>query len=159
MTFGPSALARRSSNLSSLSAVGVSLSLDSSRLEVLSVEECLHLLGTAKVGRVVLSIGALPVALPVNYMLVEGCILFFTGIGSKLGAAARNTVVGFEVDRIDESAQSGWSVLAVGPASEVLDAGMVEMAEDSGLRAWAAGDRSHLIRVDPRRITGRRVSS
>jgi nitroimidazol reductase NimA-like FMN-containing flavoprotein (pyridoxamine 5'-phosphate oxidase superfamily) len=125
---------------------------------VLPVEECRQLLGTAKVGRVVLSIGALPAALPVNYLLVGDSIQFFTGTGSKLDADARNTVVGFEVDRIDEESQTGWSVLAVGPAAELTDPQAIDKARKSGLRPWAADRRNHLIRLDPQKLTGRRVS-
>jgi nitroimidazol reductase NimA-like FMN-containing flavoprotein (pyridoxamine 5'-phosphate oxidase superfamily) len=100
---------------------------------------------------------ALPAALPVNYRYLDGVILFFTGQGMKLHAALQNSVVGFEVDSIDEFRETGWSVLAVGHSSEVTDTERVTAARQAGLRPWAAGDRSRLISVTPEVITGRRL--
>jgi uncharacterized protein len=137
---------------------GVPLSTPTGRLEVLSDAECLELFTRTKVGRVVISMGALPAALPVNYRLIDGKIFFFTGQGMKLHAALQNSVVGFEVDSIDEDAETGWSVLAVGHASEVKDAVTVAAIQGAGLRPWAAGDRSRLISVVPQVISGRRLS-
>jgi len=137
---------------------GAPLSTPTGRLEVLSDAECLDLFIRAKVGRVVISMSALPAALPVNYRLIDGKIFFFTGQGMKLHAALQNSVVGFEVDSIDEDAETGWSVLAVGRASEVKDAVTVAAVQGAGLRPWAAGDRSRLISVVPEVISGRRLS-
>lgn len=129
------------------------------RLEVLSDHECLDLFARAKVGRVVISVSAMPVALPVNYRLVDGQIYFFTGQGMKLHAALQNAVIGFQVDSIDEEAETGWSVLAVGHASEVKDSATVAAIQRAGLRTWVDGDRSRLISVDPQVLSGRRLSA
>jgi uncharacterized protein len=76
-------------------------------LEILDERECLRLVGTARVGRVAISRGEVPVVLPVNYALVGGEIMFFTGIGSKLNAALQGRTVAFEVDDIDVDSESG----------------------------------------------------
>jgi nitroimidazol reductase NimA-like FMN-containing flavoprotein (pyridoxamine 5'-phosphate oxidase superfamily) len=134
------------------------LSAPTGRLEILSTDECLRLLAKANVGRVVLSMSALPAALPVNYQLVDGLILFFTAEGMKLFAALRNSVVGFEVDAIQEESETGWLVLAVGHAAEVTDTRAISTARQAGLRPWASADRSRLISIVPEIVTGRRLS-
>jgi nitroimidazol reductase NimA-like FMN-containing flavoprotein (pyridoxamine 5'-phosphate oxidase superfamily) len=45
-------------------------------LDAMSAEECRDLLSTVPIGRVVLSIDALPAALPVNYWLIDDAIVF-----------------------------------------------------------------------------------
>ena len=94
---------------------------DRNGLEVLSRAECLRLLGGARIGRVGLSMGALPAVLPVNFTLVDDAIVLRTAAGSKLDAALANSVVAFEVDSIDPMYHTGWSVLVQGVASEVVD--------------------------------------
>jgi len=85
-------------------------------LEVLSRSECLRLLATTPVGRVALSIGALPVVLPVNFALDGESVVFRTGPGSKLEAATRQAVVAFQADHVDLADETGWSVLLTGVA-------------------------------------------
>ncbi len=126
-------------------------------LEVLSDDECRALLKEASVGRVAISINALPAVLPVNYRLLGDSILFFTSPGMKLRSALANSVIGFEVDRIDEATETGWSVLVVGLASLVTDPDAVASAKRLGVRPWANGDRPHLIRLRTDFVSGRRI--
>jgi nitroimidazol reductase NimA-like FMN-containing flavoprotein (pyridoxamine 5'-phosphate oxidase superfamily) len=63
------------------------------RLETLDRDECLRLLATVPVGRIGLSIGALPAILPVNFAMVGSSIVIRTVVGSKLDAATRHAVV------------------------------------------------------------------
>ena len=88
-------------------------------LRPLSREECLLLLGREALGRVSVSIGALPLILPVNYSLFDGAIVLRTAQGTKLGAALAGTVVGFEIDGTDTGHTTGWSVLVIGHAREI----------------------------------------
>lgn len=81
------------------------------KLELLSRAQCLELMGTEAVGRIGVSIGALPVVLPVNYILVTEDVVFRTIPGTKLDAAARHAVVAFEVDKYAPDGSCGWSVL------------------------------------------------
>jgi nitroimidazol reductase NimA-like FMN-containing flavoprotein (pyridoxamine 5'-phosphate oxidase superfamily) len=90
-------------------------------LTELDREECLRLLASAQIGRVIYTEAAMPAAHPVNYLLDAEEIVFRTGGGDKLVAAARGSVVGFQVDDIDVARRSGWSVLGVGEAYEILD--------------------------------------
>src|SRR5262245_35950498 len=92
--------------------------VDRNGLEVLGREECLILLDRSTVGRVGLSIGALPTVLPVNFRLVDEHVVFRTGVGSKLDAATRGAVIAFEVDHVDPVSHTGWSVVVTGIAEE-----------------------------------------
>jgi nitroimidazol reductase NimA-like FMN-containing flavoprotein (pyridoxamine 5'-phosphate oxidase superfamily) len=126
-------------------------------LELLTEAECRALLSTESVGRVAVSVGALPAIFPVNFTVVDEDILFLTGEGLKLRAALKNTVVGFEVDSLDPALRYGWSVMVVGVAKEVLAAER-EGLEPVQITPWAGGDRSHLVRIHPEMISGRRVA-
>jgi nitroimidazol reductase NimA-like FMN-containing flavoprotein (pyridoxamine 5'-phosphate oxidase superfamily) len=119
--------------------------------------ECLRLLARGMIGRVVLTDSALPAAQPVTYLLDGEEVLFRTGGGSKLAAAAQGAVVAFEVDEIDPSTRQGWTVLGVGEAYEVLvPRRLAELAERMPA-PWAPGRTAHTIAVPLQRLTGRRL--
>lgn len=121
-------------------------------------DECLHLLAGDVVGRVIFTDSALPAAQPVNYVVDGDEVLFRTAGGSKLAAATRNVVVAFEVDDIDRSTSTGWSVLAVGQAYEVTDADRLARLGGAGPAPWIARRSAHLIAIPLVRLTGRRIS-
>jgi nitroimidazol reductase NimA-like FMN-containing flavoprotein (pyridoxamine 5'-phosphate oxidase superfamily) len=126
-------------------------------LEVLDEPEAMRLLAAGEVGRVGLTIGALPAIFPVNYRLVDGCIVFRSAPGSKLSAAARGTVVAFEVDDYSAADRSGWSVLVVGPSTVVEDVDMRFTALETGLSPYVDGPRGAVIRIDPTIVSARRI--
>jgi uncharacterized protein len=130
--------------------------LDRNGLEVVPRAECLHLLAEAHVGRIALSIGALPVVLPVNFAVLDDDILIRTALGTKLEAAATNAVVAFEVDSFDPIYHTGWSVLAQGIAKEVTDPVELERARRAPLVPWARND-GHYVRISTEVLSGRRV--
>jgi nitroimidazol reductase NimA-like FMN-containing flavoprotein (pyridoxamine 5'-phosphate oxidase superfamily) len=119
--------------------------------------ECLELLASCHVGRVAVSIGAVPAVFPVNYALMDGCIVFRTGAGTKLDAALRNAVVAFEVDDVDPLYHGGWSVLVVGLADEVRDPVSLRRAQALPLAPWAPGERQHVVVLRPEFVSGRRI--
>jgi hypothetical protein len=125
-------------------------------LELLTEEQCRALLRTEVVGRIAVSVGALPAIFPVNYTVVDDDIVFLTGEGVKLRSALENTVVGFEVDRLDPALNYGWSVLVVGVAKEVT-AGEREQLGPLRVSPWAGGDRTHMVRIHLEMISGRRI--
>ncbi len=127
-------------------------------LELLTERECRDLLETEQIGRIAISVGALPAIFPVNYRMVDGDIAFRTGEGMKHRAALRGSVVGFEVDRIDPVTRTGWSVMVVGLAREV-EVGDTVPPQYSGISPWAGGERTHIIRIHPEVISGRRIIS
>ena len=125
-------------------------------LEVLSEQECLQLLAHRAVGRVALTVGAMPAIFPVNYALLGHDVVFRTAPGTKLQAASMNAVVAFEVDEIDEAVQGGWSVLVVGVARE-LHGPEREAAAATGLEPWAPEGRDHVVAISLDMVSGRRV--
>lgn len=131
---------------------------DAVGLEVLSKAECYRLLGGASVGRIVFTEQALPAIQPVSYGMRGQSLVMRTTVGSKLAAATRNAVVAFEVDQFDnDHLRSGWSVVAVGHASEITDPTELSVARAMELRPWALDMSEHYIRVDVELISGRRV--
>jgi uncharacterized protein len=125
-------------------------------LEVLSDRECLQLLAGHSVGRVGLSVGALPVVLPVNYVVDGDQVVLRTGFGSKLSAAMRNAVVCLEVDDIDVVYHTGWSVLVTGTARELTGA-EAERASHLPLRPWSPTAGDHLVAISIELLSGRRI--
>ena len=78
--------------------------VDSAGFEVLDEEECYALLAGASLGRVGVTVGAMPAIFPVNFALVGHHVVFSTGLGTKLTAALAGSVVAFEADWADEAA-------------------------------------------------------
>jgi hypothetical protein len=126
-------------------------------LELLTEGQCLQLLTTGEVGRIALSIGAMPAIFPVNYRLIDGAILFRTSPGSKLSAATAGAVVAFEVDDFDTGRRTGWSVLVVGRAEVVHDLGITYKVLDAELLPMADGSRTAIVRIEPSFVSGRRI--
>lgn len=130
---------------------------EETELAELAPGECLRLLDGPVIGRVIFTAAALPAAQPVTFLLDGEEVIFRTRNGSKLAAASRNAVVGFEVDEIDTTTRTGWSVLGIGEAYEVLEPARLD---DLAVRLpdpWAPGHDSHIIAIPLQRLTGRRL--
>lgn len=133
------------------------MNVDSAGLHVLSRQECIDLLSSTPIGRIVFTDRALPAVQPVNFYLDGEDIVIRTGAGSKLAAATRRTVVAFEIDDFDAEARTGWSVTAVGHARAVSDVTEIARLSMLPLTAWAPGDRDHFIVMRAEQISGRRI--
>ena len=128
-------------------------------LEILTEDQCREFLGREGVGRVGITIAGLPVIMPVNYAMVDGDVVFRTGDGSKLHAASSGAIIAFEVDAFDAGEQAGWSVLAIGRSETIADAVEIERLVQHASATWAGGDRTHLVRLHPEMLSGRRIAS
>jgi nitroimidazol reductase NimA-like FMN-containing flavoprotein (pyridoxamine 5'-phosphate oxidase superfamily) len=126
-------------------------------LELLDESEAMRLLAQGEVGRVGVTIGAVPAILPVNYRLLDGCIVFRSSPGSKLAAAASEAIVAFEVDDYHAADRSGWSVLVVGRSEVVHDLDVTFAVLDAGLESFADGPRGAIVRITPTFVSGRRI--
>lgn len=133
------------------------MNADSARLRMLTEDESRDLLRAGKVGRVVVSMDAMPAAFPVNYVLIGADIYFRTAVGTKLSAAVNRTVVAFQVDDFDAAGTRGWSVLVVGAARLVSDPTERALLDAAGLYSWAVTEDSHYVAIGVERITGRRL--
>jgi nitroimidazol reductase NimA-like FMN-containing flavoprotein (pyridoxamine 5'-phosphate oxidase superfamily) len=130
-----------------------------SGLERLTREECVALLETSDVGRLVVAEGGRPLIFPVNYAMDGEAPVFRTAPGTKLWASARSPVA-FEVDAVDSETQTGWSVVVHGVAQEVTAFDRAELQKrvyGLPVHPWARGDKPVFVRVAPRLITGRRI--
>ena len=131
------------------------------RIEVLDRQECLRLLATQEIGRLVSIDHGQPHVVPVNYALDGDAIVFRTAMGTKVDAASRSQVA-FEVDDLCRADHSGWSVVVHGWAQEVTaldDRALVARVAELRMAAWADFDKPHVLRIVPHTITGRRVGS
>jgi len=126
-------------------------------LRVLSEDDCLRLLHTKTVGRLVYTTRALPAILPVTFALTGTRILIRTTPGAALESAVRDTVVAFQVDHIDSDTHTGWSVVVTGRARVVT--GPQETARiDSLLPAsWLIADTAIYLSVSVDLVSGRGV--
>ncbi len=151
-TFVPNVVVERTGSLEGMK-------LDSAGLQILSRQECVALLASASIGRIVFTDRALPAVQPVNFVLDGEDIVIRTGIGSKLAAAAGDAIVAFEADEFDHITRTGWSVTTVGPARAVREPDEIERLSALPLRTWAPGSHDHYIVVRTEQITGRRLAS
>ncbi len=133
------------------------MNADGAVLVELSGAECLVLLATVPVGRIVYTRRALPAVEPVNFAVHDGLIIVRADAGGKLAAAVRRAVVAFQADELDLAARCGWSVTVVGRSEEVTDPGEIAGLAGLGLQSWAPGARDHFIRITPGMVTGRRL--
>lgn len=124
----------------------------------LSTRECRALLSTHGVGRIAVPTVTGPVIVPVNYSVVDGAIVFRTAPGTTPSLAS-GCQVAFEIDRIDDVFSQGWSVLVRGHARTVTDPDEIRRLDDQACSGpWAGGRRDQWVRIDPRVITGRRIT-
>lgn len=133
------------------------MEVDRNGLQVLEREECLRLLASSSLGRLGITMGALPTVLPVNYRLIGDRILFRTSLGTKLDAATHNAVVAFEVDDMDPVWHTGWSVVVTGVAREITDPDELEEIELWAIPHWAPDHATRVVEVSTEMISGRRI--
>lgn len=126
-------------------------------LELLDDAEALRLLALGEIGRIGVTVGALPAIFPVNYRLIDGSIVFRSSPGSKLSAASSGSVVAFEVDDYHVEDRTGWSVLAVGPSEVVHDRDMTFKLLEARLEPYVDGPRGAIVRIAPTFVSGRRI--
>jgi uncharacterized protein len=125
-------------------------------LEELSAVACERRLRHTTVGRVGVVVDGHPEIFPVNYVVDEAGYLYFrTDPGAKLHALRHAETIALEIDGFDTERHSGWSVLVVGDAYRVADPDLLDAVARSGLQPWAAGDKPHVLRLLPTKVTGR----
>ncbi len=128
------------------------------RLFELNRIECLALLEHARLGRVGVSVDALPVILPVFLAMIDDVVVFRTVPGTKLSAASNGAIVALEVDAFDETSGLGWSVLVRGIANELSDAGRAAAARARLAPSWIGDAPEHFVEVSADLVTGRRLA-
>lgn len=130
---------------------------DRSGLEILDREECIHLLATATLGRVGITVGALPVVVPMNFRLVDDQVVLRVGVGTKVDAALHDAVVAFEADDVEPLGGGGWSVSLTGLAHAVTDPAELGRLRRAGIARWVESGSDRYIVISTDVMTGRRI--
>ena len=122
-------------------------------------ETCADLLEAATLGRLGVIVDGRPEIFPINHVYdrASGCVVFPTNDRTKLHAALVWPWVAFEVDGVDDSGASGWSVLVVGRAEEITDPEEVTRLTGERHVPWRADSAVHWLRIVPSKVTGRRI--
>ncbi|GAA4502900.1 hypothetical protein GCM10023191_055090 [Actinoallomurus oryzae] len=131
--------------------------------EALDEAECLRLISPGGIGRLAYLGRYGPTILPVNYRLYEGTIVFRTAHDSptdedlRTGIADADYKVAFEIDELRPETREAWSVLIQGSVRHVESENERASVRESGVEPWAGGARELYLRIQPTRITGRRI--
>lgn len=132
------------------------------RLVELARQECIALLETTRLGRVVVSAGENqpPLIRPVSFLFDarSQSVVFRTSDGTKLHALLSSASAAFEADETNPRDHTGWSVIVAGHTEEITSASEIRRLERAGLDTWAPGERSHWIRIRARTVSGRRIA-
>lgn len=125
------------------------------RLNQLSREQCLELLASAPMGRIVFTYQALPAIRPVNHIVDDGDIVIRSHRAAAITAVAHRSgvVVAYEADEIDAERHLGWSVIVTGRAYLVENAADVARYQKM-IEPWVAGEMDQVIRIHPEIVTG-----
>jgi len=131
-------------------------------VEQLDEAECMELLATDGMARLIFTSRYGPTALPVMYKIDAGSIVLGTwnpvfDEDLRTGIADADYQVGFEADRIDPQARQGWVVLARGAAHHLDTEAERAPIVDAGLEPWIEEIPAHYIRVTPTTIYGMRI--
>jgi nitroimidazol reductase NimA-like FMN-containing flavoprotein (pyridoxamine 5'-phosphate oxidase superfamily) len=131
------------------------------RLVELTREECLELLAGPGLGRLVVVMDGRPVIRPVNYGFDDRSqsVVFRTARGSKLSALTDAASAAFEIDGVDESTHTGWSVIISGVTEVITRPADIRRLEGLGLETWAPSPSAHWVRVRAWAVSGRRIEA
>lgn len=132
-------------------------------LIVLDRSECLELLRTVQIGRVVVPVGpsARPVIRPVHFAFdaVSQSVVFRSLPGGKLYALLHSSRAVFEVDGADPHADSMWSVIIEGAVEAVRDPMELRRLGRLELVERFTGAETRWMRIRARTVSGRRLMS
>jgi nitroimidazol reductase NimA-like FMN-containing flavoprotein (pyridoxamine 5'-phosphate oxidase superfamily) len=132
-------------------------------VEQLDEAASLELLSTGRIGRLIYNSRYGPVALPSEYKIHDGSIVFrtyrvtFTEEDLRTGIAHAEYQVVVEADQVDPDAHEGWVVLVRGTAHHVDTEAERASISTIGLQPWVEAEPEHFIRVVPISIAGQRL--
>ncbi len=122
----------------------------------MTIDECLERLEKGTYGRVALATPVGPRIIPVNYAMYDDAIVFRTTPYSEIGTYGANLDAAFEVDDVDVTTDTGWSVVAVGKLTVIDDpVELVDLQRGWEPRPWADGMRRRYFKLVWRNVTGR----
>jgi hypothetical protein len=115
-------------------------------LDHLREDECLELLAPGGSGRIGFELDGRLSVTSVTYTLHDRTLVIRTGAAVAIARYGEGPVA-FEVDRIDEAAREGWSVLISGKCS----------LQKLMAWRWESEDNEVLVVIEPEHISGRRI--
>jgi hypothetical protein len=119
-------------------------------------DACLTALRTERIGRIVLTQRALPLAVPVSYLVTTDAVVVRVPDEDSSGWHAAGSVIALEADASD--ADGGWSVVVLGMADEVTDAAQVDLFDRTVPTTWADTSTSNAyLRIPFSLVSGRRL--
>ena len=128
---------------------------DSAEASDLDRSTCLALVGTRRVGRLVLG-GAEPTVVPVNFVVRDEVLVMRTAHDAR-AVNGVGTVVVFEVDDVDDNHHSGWSVVVRGELADAAGALSIDEDLTEHLEPWAPGPKDRWLLVRIAEISGKWV--
>jgi nitroimidazol reductase NimA-like FMN-containing flavoprotein (pyridoxamine 5'-phosphate oxidase superfamily) len=123
--------------------------------EDLDEAECRRLLATAPIGRLGFTEGALPMIVPVHFVVRGDDVVICTLDGPKVRSAGRNDVVAFEVDSYDPDTREGWGVVVVGVTRLITDEADLAGLDALGFAPWSRQQGRHYFAVRMDSVRGR----
>ncbi|HUC58609.1 MAG TPA: pyridoxamine 5'-phosphate oxidase family protein [Streptosporangiaceae bacterium] len=129
-------------------------------MEELTKPQCLELMGSVQVGRLVFVHNARPAIRPVNH-LVDGDLIVIratTGaaITTEVSLGHHGMLVAYEADAIDMTRKVGWSVIAVGTAELITEQGAADRYR-SLIEPWVDDPADEVIAISTETIHGYRI--
>src|SRR4029077_16070040 len=117
------------------------------RMADLTAFDCWHLIESAEISRVAWNGPRGVSVVPVNHVVADGALWFRTNPSSALARECSGQWVAAEIDSLDPTTRTGWSVGVRGVA-ELVESGDApeHLAE---FRVWPGDVRSMYVRVDP----------
>jgi hypothetical protein len=100
-----------------------------------------------------------PVIFPVTHSLHHDSVVFRTGPGTQLDAAAGAPPVTFEIDAVEGATRTGWGVVVAGTLAKFTKPEDLEWLRTLPLYPRAPGARARYVRVRPAWITAAASSS
>ena len=117
----------------------------------LTQQECWELLAAGSIGRLALSINALPTILPVQYTSDGALTSICLGQHMIPAPSVHETVVAFAADETDKGSRSGWTVQVQG---------IVHGPQESNRVPWDCGQPAagSVVHLEPIVMSGHRFS-
>ena len=128
-----------------------------SALEVLGEEESWHLLASADLARLAVSIDDGVDIFPINYVVADRVIFFRTAPGSKLMNLTAHPIVALETDGTHNRRR--WSVVVRGSAVRLGSDEEIEASGVLSLHSLVPTEKWNYVRITVSSITGRQFTS
>ena len=128
-----------------------------SALEILGEEESWHLLASAGLARLAVSIDDGVDIFPINYVVADRVIFFRTAPGSKLMDLTAHPIVALETDGTHNRRR--WSVVVKGSAVRLGSDEEIEASGVLSLHSLVPTEKWNYVRITASSITGRQFTS